>query len=668
MTGFKQKDQVGFLYGMAGLPLMNLQTATCLITPGQDLVLLSMSVDPPLESDPDIDWQDDGRGTVQFTMTMTLYEAMTRPGRTPGYRCRPHLFQMRGDFVISGLPIAERIQCSSVAIDLEVVAEGLAAPVALVQDPIDGQRLHIVDQSGLVLVLDRGQLLEAPFLDASGLLVSPLGFLGSFDEDDFDERGLLGLAFHPDFDNAGRPGHRTFFTYTSEPVDGPGDFTVDLPLEQMNHQSVIRAWQADTDGTAAIADNSRVILRIGQPQFNHDGGHLEFGPDGYLYIAMGDGGGANDADDGHGPDGNGQNLLTVHGSILRIDPLAPEQTPGDTDPASQNGVYRVPADNPFVGTDGIDEIYAYGLRNPYRFSFDRTGRLILPDVGQDYVEEINIGEKGGNYGWNIKEGSFKFNPEGAEVGALLDDPTLIDPVAEYDHDDGLSIIGGYIAYGDSIPEQWGQYVFADFSRGFFSPDGRLLVANLETGVIEELLIGAAAQSLGLFVKGMGQDAQGEVYVLASTALGPYGDTGQVMKIIPVQTESQAHLTGGGAGTHSPAQGLAVLEQTSAEAPLTYQVRVQSLANTSMAHIHISDAPGENGPPAVWLYPAAPPATIVTGEFSGLLSEGEITDADLIGPLAGSSLNDLWTAIREGRAYVNIHTEQEPGGEIRGWLE
>jgi glucose/arabinose dehydrogenase len=637
-------------------------------TPSQDLVILSMSVNPSLESDPEIDWQDDGRGTVQFTMTMKLYEAMTRPGHTPGYRCRPHLFQMRGDFIISGLPIAERIQPSSVAVDLEVVAGGLAAPVALVQDPIDSQRLHIVDQAGQVLVLDHDQLLEAPFLDVTGLIVSPLGFLGSFDEDDFDERGLLGLAFHPDFDNADRPGHRTFFTYTSEPVDGPGDFTVDLPLEQMNHQSVIRAWQAEADGTAAIADSSRVILRIDQPQFNHDGGHIEFGPDRYLYIALGDGGGANDTDDGHGLEGNGQNLQTVHGSILRIDPLAPEQTPDSTDPASPNGAYRIPADNPFVGTDGIDEIYAYGLRNPYRFSFDRTGRLILPDVGQDFVEEINIGEKGGNYGWNIKEGSFKFDPEGEEVGVMLDAPTLIDPVAEYDHDDGLSIIGGYISYGNSIPELWGQYVFADFSRGFFSPDGRILVADLNTGVIEELLLGASGESLGLFIKGMGQDADGEVYVLASTALGPYGTTGQVLKLVPAAIQFEASLSGANAGTDSTATGRAVFTVNESGDALTYRLEVSDIVDVTMAHIHIASEPGENGPPAVWLYPSTPPASQIPGPFSGLLGEGEVTAANFIGPLAGAQFADLLKAFGEGRAYVNVHTLAHAGGEIRDAIQ
>lgn len=637
-------------------------------SPGEDIVLLSMSVNPALESDPDIDWQDDGRGLVQFTMTTALYQAMLRASRTPGYRCRPHLFNMRGDFTISGLPIAERIRPSPVAVDLEVVTDGLTAPIGLVQDPLDTERLYIVDQAGWVQILDHTQLQDTLFLDVRDLIVSPLGFLGSFDVNDYDERGLLGLAFHPHFGDPDQPGFHGVFTCTSEPVDGPADFTVDMPAEQINHQSVVRAWQTDTTGQEVDPSSSRVLLRVDQPQFNHDGGHIEFGPDGYLYLALGDGGGANDTDAGHGPTGNGQNLNTVHGSLLRIDPLAPEQSPDSTDAVSANGAYRIPADNPFVGTDGLDEIYAYGLRNPYRFSFDRLGRLIVADVGQDYVEEIDIIEKGGNYGWNQKEGSFKFDPEGVDVGVPLDDPTLMDPVAEYDHDDGLSIIGGTIYYGEALPDLWGRYVCGDFSQAFSHPAGRLLVADLETGAIEELLIGPAAQSLGLFVKGMGQDADGEVYVLASTGLGPYGDTGSVLKIVPARTTFSAHLSGVAAGIDSPAQGLTVLQQNAADDTVSYQIRVQGLADMTMTHIHVASEPGSDGPPAVWLHPGAPPATLIPGEFNGLLAQGEFSAADFVGPLAGLSLTDLWVAIAEGRAYVNIHTESAPGGEIRGTLK
>ncbi|MEJ2702618.1 MAG: hypothetical protein P8Z79_09270 [Sedimentisphaerales bacterium] len=198
-------------------------------SPGQDVVLLSMAAGGPFESDPDVGWEDDGQGTVRFTLTTPLYQAMAEGGRTPGYRCRAHVFDMRGDFTVAGLPIAERIAPSSVRVGLEVVASGLTSPVALVPDPTEADRMYIVDQAGLVRVIQQGQLLEEPLLDVRDLLVQPLGFLGSFDVNDFDERGFLGLAFHPDFADPTRPGFQRFYTYTSEPVAGPTDFTLDLP-------------------------------------------------------------------------------------------------------------------------------------------------------------------------------------------------------------------------------------------------------------------------------------------------------------------------------------------------------------------------------------------------------------------------------------------------------
>jgi len=638
-------------------------------SPGQDKVLLSMMIQGPFESDAGVNWEDDGQGTVRFTLTTPLYQAMVEGGRTPGYRCAVHLFEMRGDFTVSGLPIAERIAPSNTAVNLEFVALGLTAPVALVTDPVGTDRLYIVDQAGWVRVIDQGRLQDEPFLDVRNLLVQPLGFLGSFDVNDFDERGFLGLAFHPDFTDPARPGYQRLYTYTSEPVAGPADFTLDLPPDTtMNHQSVVREWQLDPATGLVNPNSARVVFRIDQPQFNHNAGHVAFGPDGYLYIAFGDGGGANDTSPGHGTTGNGQNTNTIHGSIVRIDPLDPAQTPASLDPASANGAYRVPLDNPFVGVDGVDEIYAYGLRNPYRFSFDmHNGALIVADVGQRLVEEINIVNKGGNYGWNLKEGSFKFDPAGIELGLPLDDPALTDPVAQYDHDDGISVIGGYTYYGSEVPELWGRYVCGDFSRAFRTPDGRLFVADLFTGQIEELLVGAAGSPPGLFVKGIGQDRDGEVYVLASTALGPYGNTGVVLKIVSTHPQFVAALSGAGAGTNSTATGDTLLEVGPDGNSISYRLTVEGIENVTQAHIHVAATPGGNGSPAVWLYPPAPPATLKPGQFTGVLGEGQITNASLIGPLAGQTLADLLTAIRENRAYVNVHTQQFPGGEIRGSL-
>jgi glucose/arabinose dehydrogenase len=502
-------------------------------TASQDRVLLAMgSTLGTLESDGGVQWEDPGQGIVRFTLTLGLYQAMTADGRTPGYRCRPHASMMRGNFTVAGLPIAERIGESAIRVDLQTIASGLGAPVALVPDPERSGRLLVVDQAGAIYAIEDGQLRAEPFLDVRDRIVQPLGILGTFDEGDYDERGLLGFAFHPDFADAGRPGFGRVYTYTSEPVQGPADFTVE-GVETMDHQSVVAEWQVLADRSGVDPASARVVMRIDQPQFNHNGGDLAFGPDGYLYISLGDGGGANDTDEGHGTAGNGQNIHTVHGSLLRIDPLPPEVTAGSRDAAGANGAYRVPWDNPFVGVDGVDEIYAYGFRNPFRFGFDKlSGMLIVADVGQDHVEEIDIVRKGGNYGWRIKEGDFLFDPEGAAVGLPFEDPHLKDPVAEYDHDDGLSIIGGYMYYGSLVPELRAFYVFGDFSRGFTSPNGRLFVADLLTGRIEELLLGADRHAPGLFIKGFGQDHDGEIYVLASTALGPYGATGVVLKLVP----------------------------------------------------------------------------------------------------------------------------------------
>jgi len=503
-------------------------------SPTQDKVLLSMSIQGPFESDPQVNWEDDGRGTVRFTLTKPLYQAMIEDGRIPGYRCRIHLFSMRGDFLVLGLPIAERIGPSSIPIDLEIIASGLTAPVDLLPDPQIPDWLYVVDQAGRILVIYQGQLQAEPFLDLTDRIVQPLGILGSFDVNDYDERGLLGLAFHPDYADADKPGYHKAYTYTSEPIQGSADFTIDLPPDQINHQSVITEWQLAAGGLNIDSDSARVLLRIDQPQFNHNGGKIAFGPDGYLYIALGDGGGANDTSAGHGDQGNGQNINTVHGSILRIDPVAPELTPDSRDAVSANGAYRIPWDNYFVGIDGIDEIYAYGFRNPFRFSFDRlSGMLIVADVGQDHVEEIDIVRKGLNYGWHIKEGDFLFDPEGLNIGLPFENPSLTDPVAQYDHDDGISVIGGHMYYGTQIPQLRALYVFGDFSRGFREPDGRLFVADLLTGQIRELLVGNDSHNLKLFVKGLGRDRDGELYILASSALGPYGNTGVVLKLVPL---------------------------------------------------------------------------------------------------------------------------------------
>ena len=520
-----------------------------------DVVLLSQKsgVNPPLESDPGINWVQSGGGVVTFTMTQTFYDNMVVEGNIPGYRCQTHTTTMRGDFLILSLPlddpIPEPIPKGSTVIELTPFAVGLVAPLHLEEIDDGSGRVLVLEQNGKVFIVENGFLHAMPFLDVTELLVSPLGIIGGHDENDFDERGLLGLALHPEFTNQASPGYRKVFTYTSEPVAEAADFTT-VPLpdgEVFNHQTIITEWTIDqTNPNRVDPDSRRVILRIDQPQFNHDGGMVAFGHDGYLYISLGDGGGADDTANGHGQTGNGQNINTVHGSILRIDPLDPATTGSSADAPGANGKYRVPADNVFVGVEGVDEIFAYGLRNPYRFSFDSlSGDLIVADVGQNFIEEVDIVVSGGNYGWNQKEGSFKFDPLS---GNVTDDLTglpegLIDPVAEYDHDEGTSIIGGYLYNGSAFPELVGKYIFGDFSTGFSSPMGRLFYADLATGEINEFQIGTDDRALGLYMKGFGQDAQGELYVLASSNLGPYGDGGVVLKIDTCSPRTPADING-----------------------------------------------------------------------------------------------------------------------------
>jgi len=430
-------------------------------------------------------------------------------------------------------PLLPRIGKGPVRIELQAVATGLVSPVDLVSANDGSGRLFIVNQSGQILILKNGQVLGTPFLDVSSRMVTLMA--------GYDERGLLGLAFHPGFSDPNSPGFRKLYTYSSEPVNGSADFTVPNP-SAFNNQSVVAEWQVSS-GNPDVVDTAtrREVMRIDHPEFNHNGGQLVFRPsDHYLYISLGDGGAANDVGDGHNATtGNGQDLTTVLGKILRIDPLIPSAQPGSGDPISANGKYRIPVSNPFVATtqpaNRVAEIFAYGFRNPFRFSFDGvTDKLIVADVGQDHIEEIDLVEPGKNYGWNKKEGTFLFNS--ANGNATLDpspDPALTNPVAEYSHENGIAVLGGYLYRGATIPALTGKYVFGDFSTAFTAPDGHLFyMDDLNSGVIRELRIGNAERQFGLFLKSFGRDANGEIYALGSGNLGPSGTSGQVLKLVP----------------------------------------------------------------------------------------------------------------------------------------
>lgn len=421
------------------------------------------------------------------------------------------------------------------SVGVQLVAEGLAAPVAIAT-PNDGTgRLFVVDQMGMIRVISAdGTLSPDPFLDLTGLIV-PLN-------PQYDERGVLGLAFHPDYANNGR-----FFVYYSAPLraDAPAGW---------DHTNVVAEFNVSTDNPdMGDLASQKTVLQIDQPQFNHDSGHITFGSDGYLYIPIGDGGGANDTDVGHTSGlGNGQDTTNLHGSILRIDVNG------------EPGSYTIPADNPFAGDDNMsDEIYAYGFRNPYHISFDMGGNhdLFAADAGQDEYEEVDMVTLGGNYGWNIKEGTHCFNapdPETeitdcASTGAMGE--PLIDPIIEYSHDEvGVVVVGGYVYRGTALPDLDGYYIFGDYTASFDAgPDGSLLWAEPsdQGGMWDwgQLSIsGMDNGRLGAFVLALGQGEDGELYVMTSQTSGPAGDTGKVWKLIPGSGE----MTESGGDTSEPA--------------------------------------------------------------------------------------------------------------------
>ncbi len=426
-------------------------------------------------------------------------------------------------------PIPALIPTSAITIGLETVASGLTNPVTATFAPGDEDHLYVAEQSGKIWQIDIGDDRNAPprlFADLSGVVI-PLGCFGI----NYDERGLFGLAFHPDFKRNG-----LLYTYSSQTQQGADV----LPPNRCNsrtpdHDNVVTEWKVGKPRSAKStvdASSAREVLRNPHPQFNHNGGELRFGSDGRLYVAIGDGGNADDQGPGHAPGGNAQSLASLNGKILRIDPNAGAKVPG----------HSVPPDNPFVGVAGArGEIWALGFRNPYKMSFDRkTGDLLVADVGQNDVEEIDRVTVGGNYGWPLKEGSFAFDQNGAANGFVTADSVpgpYIDPVSQYDHCagpvsptlagpcpvlEGIAVTGGFVYRGHDVKALRGQYVFGDYSRGFFSSTGRLFTASLPGGPAELRL--ATGQALGLGVLGIGEDAEGELYVLGKSGARP-GNTG-----------------------------------------------------------------------------------------------------------------------------------------------
>ncbi len=342
--------------------------------------------------------------------------------------------------------------------ELELVADGFSSPVYLTA-PRGDPRLFIVEQAGTIRIIENGIVRPQPFLDIRNRIQSG------------GEQGLLGLAFHPSY-------------------AGNGWFYVNYT--DTNGDTRIERYQVTADPYVADPASARLVLAIPQPFANHNGGMITFGPDGALYIATGDGGGSGD------PGDNGQHLSTLLGKILRIDVDAQEP-------------YAIPTDNPFRNVTGArGEIWAYGLRNPWRFSFDfEAERLFIADVGQNSWEEINVvpaSRAGVNYGWNIMEGRHCRNASGCNTT----DMTL--PVLEYPNgDEGCSVTGGYVYRGDAIPEIRGHYFYSDFCGGWirsFRVSGNTVTDQQEWDV----------GNIGM-VLSFGEDAASELYVLTRGGAG-----------------------------------------------------------------------------------------------------------------------------------------------------
>jgi glucose/arabinose dehydrogenase len=343
---------------------------------------------------------------------------------------------------------------SPTEINLEAVATGLNSPVYLTSPPGDA-RLFVVEQGGRIRIIDNGQVLGGSFLDISAGISSG------------GERGLLSLAFHPDYGTNGY----FYVNYT----DQSGDTRVER-------------YTVSGNANVADAQSAKLVLTVAQPFGNHNGGLVTFGPDGMLYIGMGDGGDAGD------PGNDGQNRNTLLGALLRID-------------VDGGDPYAIPPDNPFVGQGGArGEIWAYGLRNPWRYSFDAVGgTLYIADVGQNAWEEVNAvasTQAGVNYGWRLMEGAHCFNPS-----TNCDQTGLELPVLEYPHSQGCSVTGGYVYRGSAIAGLGGHYFYGDYCAGSIRS---FRLENGEATAEKTWEVGSIGQ-----IFSFGVDASNELYVLTS---------------------------------------------------------------------------------------------------------------------------------------------------------
>ena len=373
----------------------------------------------------------------------------------------------------------------AVAIKAEPVITGLSSPVGITHAGDGSGRLFIVLQGGRIVIFDGVKILSSPFLDITSVVSSG------------GERGLLGLAFHPNY-----VGNGSFYVnYTNAAGD-----------------TVIARYSVSANPNQADPTSADILLTIPQPFSNHNGGQLHFGPDGYLYIGIGDGGSGGD------PQNNGQDLGTLLGKILRID-------------VDKGPPYAIPPDNPFFGPgDGaLDEIWAWGLRNPWRFSFDRlTGDMFIGDVGQNSWEEVDFqpaGSTGGeNYGWRLMEGNSCYNP-----ATNCNDSTLTLPILVYDHTVGCSVTGGYRYRGSKNPALDGFYLYGDYCTGLIwgaQEDG---LSGWNTTVLLDT---------NFLISTFGEDESGEIYFAHLSAIN-----GAIYQVVqsPTSTNVASASSGGGGG-------------------------------------------------------------------------------------------------------------------------
>lgn len=413
-------------------------------------------------------------GPASYSKTLTASATLT--DLAPGAYAINAASVAQGTGTLAPTPVTQQVQVNAgatagasvlyaaaapLALRLQEVASGLDAPIFLTAPPGDS-RLFIVERPGRIRVVQNGSLLATPFLDISALTTTS------------GERGLLSLAFHPQY-----AGNGYFFIYYT-------NLAGDIVIERRQVSA----------GNANVADplSALAIITIPHPTFsNHYGGLLSFGPDGYLYAGTGDGGSGGD------PPSNAQNTNILLGKLLRLDVNA----------STVAQPYAIPPGNPFAGTAGArGEIWAYGLRNPWRYAFDVPGQLLyIADVGQANWEEVDVrpvGQAGNNYGWNIMEGAHCYN------SASCNQAGLVLPVIEYGHDTagGCSITGGYVYRGTAVPELAGQYLYSDYCGGWLRSFG---YSNGAASAVTDWGITNVGNILSF-----GQDAQNELYMLSGT--------------------------------------------------------------------------------------------------------------------------------------------------------